>query len=261
MARGYGAGNGDVPTAVGHVLELKHHVLNGRIVQAKRLIEASRLALEDCADEDGNTPLHWCTQGLEVDAEKREATDEEMLVFLLQHGAPRNRQNILGESPLFAAVRMASSGCTQRAERLVGEMLRKGQADPNRPDNTGMTPLMEACALSLEPVAQLLLEQRADPSATCSSGLSAVKLAEDERCALLLKSPLAERAAKEAQASRERGEGESERDEPAMIGAAKSQAKNFEQTLFGQKLKPGLAKDKDQPGKPYPEYGTLHDID
>eukprot|EP00812_Abedinium_dasypus_P014418 NODE_7942_length_410_cov_302.281690.p4 GENE.NODE_7942_length_410_cov_302.281690~~NODE_7942_length_410_cov_302.281690.p4 ORF type:complete len:66 (+),score=15.38 NODE_7942_length_410_cov_302.281690:3-200(+) len=50
-------------------------------------------------------------------------------------------------------------------------------------------------------------------------------------------------------------------EEPAIETARERQAKRKEQTLFGQKLTPGLAHDKDKPGKPYPEYGTLYDID
>ncbi|CAK0856288.1 unnamed protein product [Prorocentrum cordatum] len=138
-------------------LELKHHVLNGRLAQAKRLLAATRLSLEDCQDEDGNTALHWCAQGLQADAEGRDAPDEETLVFLLQ------------------------------SEAMIG-----GHADPCRADISGETPLMEAAAAGLEGISKKQREK---------------------------------------------------------------QAKKFEQTLFGQRLRPGLAADKDRPGKPYPEYG------
>jgi len=262
MAGGYGGADGG---ATGRsILELKHHVMNGRLTQTKRILEASKMSLEDCEDEDGNTALHWCAHGLEVELHKREASEEEVMVFLLQHDAPRNRQNSLGESPLFAAIRKASPSELQRAERLVSELLTRGQVDACRADMTGETPLMEACSQGLESIARLLLEHRADPTAKSSSGLTAAQLAEDEPCMLLLKSPLAERAAKEAReaaAEQPPSAGTSQERAEADEVRRKRQARNFEQTLFGQKLNPGLAKDKDKPGKPYPEYGTLHDID
>ncbi|CAK0824857.1 unnamed protein product [Prorocentrum cordatum] len=112
-------------------LELKHHVLNGRLAQAKKLLASTRISLEDCQDEDGNTALHWCAQGLQTDAETREVPDEEMLIFLLQNGAPKNRQNRIGETPLMGAVRMATldplrAEASPRAPRQPagGELLR-----------------------------------------------------------------------------------------------------------------------------------------
>jgi hypothetical protein len=76
----------------------------------------------------------------------------------------------------------------------------------------------------------------------------------------LLKSPLAERAAKEAR--QEEAAGRTQEEQQKLNDQRRERrAKKFEQTLFGQKLQPGIAKDKDAPGKPYPEYGTLHDID
>ncbi|CAE8719395.1 unnamed protein product, partial [Polarella glacialis] len=243
-------------------LELKHHVLNGRLAQAKRLLSDSGLSLEDCADDDGHTPLHWCAQGLQTELEKREATDQETLVFLIQNGAPKNRQNTLGETPLMTAVRLAVLE-PSRAEALVEEMLSKARVDPCRADMSGETPLMEAAAAGLVGVGRILLEYRANPLAESSSGLTAAQLAEESggvEFVQLLKSPLAERAAKEARA--EDAAGRTAEDQQRFSELRReTQAKKFEQTLFGQKLKPGLAHDKDQPGKPYAEYGTLHDID
>mmetsp|Transcript_121094 Transcript_121094/g.328622 ORF Transcript_121094/g.328622 Transcript_121094/m.328622 type:complete len:254 (-) Transcript_121094:40-801(-) len=243
-------------------LELKHHVLNGRLAQAKKLLASTRISLEDCQDEDGNTALHWCAQGLQADAEGRDAPDEETLVFLLQNGAPKNRQNAIGETPLMATVRLATLD-PARAEALISAMLTKGHADPCRADISGETPLMEAAAAGLEGIGRLLLEHRASPLAESSSGLTAAQLAEEsgsEAFALLLRSPLAERAAREARA--EEAQGRSEEDlQRQREQRREKQAKKFEQTLFGQRLRPGLAADKDRPGKPYPEYGTLHDID
>merc|ERR1719464_120703 len=68
--------------------------------------------------------------GLQTETEKRDSKDEETLVFLLQNGAPKNRQNSLGETPLMAAVRMATLE-QARAETLIEEMLKKG-LDPCR---------------------------------------------------------------------------------------------------------------------------------
>lgn len=249
--------------AVGNTaLELKHHVLNGRLAQAKRLLASTQISLEDCADEDGNTALHWCAQGLQTETDKREASDQETFVFLLQHGAPKNAQNALGETPLMAAVRLATLEPT-RATALIEDMLKKGRVDPSRADISGETPLMEAAAGGLDSIGELLLEYRANPLAESCSGLTAAQLAEEsgsEKFVQLLKSPLAERAAREARA--EEAEGRTQEDRARINEARREkQAKKFEQTLFGQKLRPGLALDKDQPGKPYPEYGTLHDID
>ncbi|CAK0824854.1 unnamed protein product [Prorocentrum cordatum] len=140
-------------------LELKHHVLNGRLAQAKKLLASTRISLEDCQDEDGNTALHWCAQGLQTDAETREVPDEEMLIFLLQNGAPKNRQNRIGETPLMGAVRMATLD-PLRAEALISALLSKGHADPRRADVSGESPLMEAAAAGLEEVGRLLLEHR-----------------------------------------------------------------------------------------------------
>mmetsp|Transcript_1821 Transcript_1821/g.3266 ORF Transcript_1821/g.3266 Transcript_1821/m.3266 type:complete len:248 (-) Transcript_1821:95-838(-) len=241
------------------ILELKHHVLNGRLAQAKKLLAATQISLEDAADEDGNTPFHWLAQGL---GEASESSDQEMLVFLLQNGAPKNRQNSLGETPLMSAVRNALLD-QQRAEVLIEELLAKARVDPSRGDMVGETPLMEAAASGLEGLGKLLLTHRANPLAESGSGLTALQLAQDHQelaFLQLLKSPLAERAAMEAQKEETSGRTQEEAMRRAEERREK-QAKKFEQTLFGQKLRPGLARSKDEPGKPYPEYGTLHDID
>mmetsp|Transcript_47253 Transcript_47253/g.119675 ORF Transcript_47253/g.119675 Transcript_47253/m.119675 type:complete len:251 (+) Transcript_47253:77-829(+) len=243
-------------------LALKHHVLNGRLSEAKKVLASAQLSLEDCQDEDGNTPLHWCAQGLETETERREATDQETLAFLLQNGAPKNRQNALGETPLLLAVRLATLD-PARSQGLVEDLVKKGNVDPCRADLQGETPLMEAAAADLEVIGRLLLEGRANPLAKSTSGLTAAKLAAEsgnEAFVKLLKSPLAERAAKEARAEEADGKSTQER-EVASEFQRDRQAKKFDQTLFGQKMNPGLARDKDAPGKPYPEYGTLHDID
>lgn len=243
-------------------LELKHHVLNGRLPQAKKLLAASKLSLDEVQDEDQNTPLHWCAQGLQTESDKREGTDEETFVFLLQNGAPKNRQNSIGETPLLTCVRLATLE-PERALVLLKEMLVKGLLDPCRADMSGETPLMEAAASGLEKIGELLLEHRANPLAESSSGLTAMQLADESECkefVQLLKSPLAERAAKEAR--KEEADGKTVEERQRLNDERREKkAKKFEQTLFGQKMLPGLAKDKDKAGKPYPEYGTLHDID
>jgi len=244
------------------MLGFKHHILNGRLAQAKKALASAQLSLDDCVDEDGNTAMHWCSLALAEDAGKREVSDQEAFVFLLQNGAPRNRQNALGETPLLAAVRLATLD-PKRAEALVGDMLTKGQADPSRADMSGETPLMEAAAAGLEPLGRLLLEARANPLVESQGGLTAAQLADEsgsQDFVALLKSPLAERAAKEARTEEAEGKTKEEL-ERASEARRERKAKKFEQTLFGQKLKPGLAHDKDAPGKPYPEHGTLHDID
>jgi ankyrin repeat protein len=166
------------PTLGGNIaLELKHHVLNGRLTMAKKLLAASQLSLDEVTDEDSNTPLHWCSQGLETETEKREGTDEETFVFLLQNGAPKNRENALGETALMSAVRLSTLE-PKRAEALIKEMLIKGNVDPCRPDMSGETPLMEAAAAGLAPIGKLLLEHRANPLAESASGLTAAQLAD-----------------------------------------------------------------------------------
>lgn len=244
------------------MLALKHHLLNGRLSEVKKLLAAAKLSLEDCVDEDGNTPLHWCAQGLQTSAEKRAATDQETLAFLLQNGAPRNCQNTLGETPLLTAVRLAVLE-PLRAQRLIEDLLKKAHVDPCRCDISGETPLMEAAAIGSEPIGRLLLEARADPTAETANGLTAARSADEagaEEFLQLLRSPLAERARREARQT-EAEERTVEAQEQASEFQRDRKARKLEQTLFGQKLHPGLARDKDQPGKPYPEYGTLHDID
>lgn len=242
------------------ILELKYHILNGRLTQAKKLLAATQLSLEDATDENGDTALHWLAQALAEP--QNESSDQEMLAFLLQNGAPKNAQNALGETPLLSAVRLAALD-TQRSATLVEEFLVKARVDPQRTDLVGETPLMEAAAGGLEGIGRLLLEHRANPNAESSSGLTAMQLAEEhneKEFIQLLKSPLAARAAQEAKQEDAEGRTMEERQRLAEVRREK-QAKKFEQTLFGQKLRPGLAHEKDAPGKPYPEYGTLHDID
>lgn len=263
MSAGYVSGaGGSQAAAVNHVLELKHHIINGRLTQAKKLLSVSQISLEETVDDDSNSPLHWCAQGLGTDTDKRAATDQETFAFLLQNGAPKNRQNALGETPLLTAVRMAVAE-PERAEKLIEDMLKKGMVDSGRSDMSGETPLMEAAAAGLECIGRLLLEHRANPLAESSSGLTAAQLASESDCEAfvqLLKSPLAERAAKEARVEDTQGKTMEQREKEKQERREK-QAKKYEQTLFGQKLQPGLARDADKPGKPYPEYGTLHDID
>merc|ERR1719464_2274060 len=119
--------------------------------------------------------------GLQTETEKREAKDEETLVFLLQNGAPKNRQNNLGETALMSAVRLATLE-QARAEVLIEEMLKTGRVDPCRSDMTGETPLMEAAASGIESLGKLLLEYRANPLAESSNGLTAAQLAEESNC-------------------------------------------------------------------------------
>ncbi|OLP97717.1 hypothetical protein AK812_SmicGene19914 [Symbiodinium microadriaticum] len=125
------------------------------------------------------------------------------------------------------------------------------------------SPHVVAAAAGLEGLGETLLTHRANPLAESSSGLTAMQLAQEYgqvAFVQLLKSPLAERAAMEAR--KEEASGRSQEDAQRMAELRREkQAKKFEQTLFGQKLRPGLAHGKDEPGKPYAEYGTLHDID
>eukprot|EP00913_Durusdinium_trenchii_P019769 g18584.t1 len=223
------------------ILELKYHILNGRLTQAKKLLAATQLSLEDATDENGDTALHWLAQALAEP--QNESSDQE-----------RCRD-------------------TQRSATLVEEFLVKARVDPQRTDLVGETPLMEAAAGGLEGIGRLLLEHRANPNAESSSGLTAMQLAEEhneKEFIQLLKSPLAARAAQEAKQEDAEGrtangtaEGAKTMEERQRLAEVRreKQAKKFEQTLFGQKLRPGLAHEKDAPGKPYPEYGTLHDID
>merc|ERR1712185_325860 len=117
---------------------------------------------------------------------------------------------------------------------------------------------MGAAAAGLENLGRPLLEHRANPLAESASGLTAAQLASESDCEAfvqLLKSPLAERAAQEARVEDAQGKTTELREKEKQERREK-QAKKFEQTLFGQKLQPGLAKDADKPGKPYAEYGT-----
>jgi len=246
------------------ILQLKHHILNGRLVQAKKLLAASHLALEDAQDEDGNTPLHWCAQGLGIESAKREARDEEACAFLLQTGASRSKKNHLGETALMTAMRVPLSDST-RAEALTEMLLTRAMIDPCLADSVGETPLMEAAATGFTGLGRLLLEHRANPLAQSTTGLTANELAESSghtEFLNLLKSPLAERAVRDAAMREAQGDASgSVEEEDTMQENRFRSAKRFEQTLFGQKMHAGLARHKDGPGKPYPEYGTLHDID
>jgi ankyrin repeat protein len=240
------------------ILELKHHILNARLKATKKLITTTQVDMEDAVDDDGNGPLHWCAQSLSE--ERREESPREMLHYLVSQNAPRNRQNVLGETPLLAALRAPPAGQEGMpvTERLVGEMLKEAGADPNRVDMTGETALMEAASAGYESIGKLLLEHRADPGQISSAGLTAADLAAEAGAtdfADLLKTPLAQRALKEAKAKRTEEEAR-EKENVKDFNTSKK-----EQLLFGQRQAPGIAKDKDKPGKPYPEYGTLHDID
>merc|ERR1711971_1408165 len=63
MSAGYGRGQ-QMASSINHILELKYHVINGRLTQAKKLLSASQLSLEEICDDDSNTPLHWCAHAL-----------------------------------------------------------------------------------------------------------------------------------------------------------------------------------------------------
>ncbi|CAK0824849.1 unnamed protein product [Prorocentrum cordatum] len=230
-------------------LELKHHVLNGRLAQAKKLLASTRISLEDCQDEDGNTALHWCAQGLQTDAETREVPDEEMLIFLLQNGAPKNRQNRIGETPLMGAVRMATldplrAEASPRAPRQPagGELLR---AD-GRAAGAGVRLRGLRAPAEVAP-------RRENARALASYVLvQAVLVAV---AAFPCGSPGQEVCLEEALGrSEEHLQGHRER-------RREGEAKQLEQTLFGQRLRPGLSCDRGRPGHPYAEYQTLHDID
>merc|ERR1712032_136165 len=165
----------------------------------------------------------------------------------------------------MTAMRVAHSDSV-RAQALVDVLLTRAMIDACQPDSMGETPLMEAAAAGLTDLGRLLLEHRANPLATSSTGLMASQMAETSghiEFMNLLKSPLAERAARDAATRESHGgvEGYDEEDDTMQEKRMERSAKRFEQTLFGQKMHAGLARHKDAPGKPYPEYGTLHDID
>merc|ERR1719301_171074 len=154
--------------------------------------------------------------------------------YLVSQNAPRNRQNVLGETPLLAALRAPPAGEEGIAvtERLVGEMLKEAGADPNRVDMTGETALMEAASAGYESIGKLLLEHRADPEKMSSAGLTAVDLAAEAGAssfADLLKSPLAQRAINEAKAKRTEEEAR-EKENVKDFNTSKK-----EQLLFGQR--------------------------
>merc|ERR1719335_44693 len=99
---------------------------------------------------------------------------------------------------------------------------------------------MEAAAAGLEGIGKILLEHRANPLAESASGLTAAQLASESDCEAfvkLLKSPLAERAAKEARQEDAEGKSMEQRAKEKDERRA-AQAKKFEQTLFGQKMYP-----------------------
>ncbi len=97
--------------------------------------------------------------------------------ILLEHGA---NPNIPGDpdpndegrfcTPLIGAVRHDS-------RRELVELLLRGGADPNQPDNLGMTPLMYASTFGATEIVKLLVESGADVRTATDDGQDALYFA------------------------------------------------------------------------------------
>lgn len=97
-------------------------------------------------DEDmGHTPLHSAVQ----------ANAGDMVAILLKFGAPVNKQNIEGASPLYVA---CEEGYFAIAQRLL-----RSEASPGTGGRGGMTPLHAVCLNGHTNLVRLLLERGALP--------------------------------------------------------------------------------------------------
>lgn len=134
-----------------------HHACQQKNLAAVRALLQDGVSLM-CADDNGDTPLHLVIQGFSQ-------TEKEIIHLLLASGgAPLvNAVNINGKTPLHLAIQ-------GNAFELVQQMLLVG-ADPNLPDNQGLTPLhLTAMQWNAgEGMMKLLIENGADINKKASS--------------------------------------------------------------------------------------------
>ncbi|CAK9050308.1 unnamed protein product [Durusdinium trenchii] len=104
--------------------------LNGGSEHLQRIISL--------ADTDGNTALHRCVTAEQTGAQPRLAQ------LLVDANSPVDTSNVLGETPLLAAVRA-------QATADVVEVLLQARADPNHQDALSETALMEDSGRACEP--------------------------------------------------------------------------------------------------------------
>ncbi|MCK4871772.1 MAG: ankyrin repeat domain-containing protein [Phycisphaerales bacterium] len=94
---------------------------------------------------------------------------EEMVVFLLHHGADPNLPNADGDGPLMLA---CQAGASSAAEQLLN-----AGTDIECVNNSGQTALLLACGAGSVPTVKLLLSAGADLSATDAAGWTVIDYA------------------------------------------------------------------------------------
>lgn len=147
---------------------IMHAAVNGDVEVLGKLI--AKGANVNATNHSGDTAL---TLRVADDTYRNDA-----VLFLLQHGAQANLANALGKTALQLAVeRDCDPKDAAQQTALVGILL-ANQADPNRIDPRGNTPLhLAALAGQPQGVLALLLRAAADPHALNRDGLDALSQA------------------------------------------------------------------------------------
>lgn len=142
-------------------------------------------------DLEGGTPLMWAA----------EYGQNGVVQALLAHGADPALQDKRGWTALdWAAQRDQSAAASLLRSRTpirIGDAARLGDMirlqtcldlgdDPNQPDDSGATPLMQAAQAACLPAARLLLERGASVRRTRKDGMTALHLAAASGCAPLV---------------------------------------------------------------------------
>jgi len=131
------------------------------------------------ADDDGNTALHRSVTVVPPLNGVEEQHAARVTELLLRARATVDTSNVLGETPLVAAVRAAGTS-------EVVQVLLKAQADPNHQDSMRETALMEAACSGAVDLCRCLLDARADPLLQNMQGLTAWDLAQQSGSAKFL---------------------------------------------------------------------------
>ncbi|MCK4871774.1 MAG: ankyrin repeat domain-containing protein [Phycisphaerales bacterium] len=135
-----------------------HEAASDNSIAMLELLMQHGAHLNDAITAQGNAILH------SVGYSKEDA--EEMVAFLLHHGADPKLPNADGDGPLMLA---CQAGASSAAEQLLN-----AGADINCVNNNGQTALLLACGAGSMPTVKLLLSAGADLSATDAAGRTAI---------------------------------------------------------------------------------------
>ncbi|MCK4871773.1 MAG: ankyrin repeat domain-containing protein [Phycisphaerales bacterium] len=138
-----------------------HEAASDNSIAMLELLMQHGAHLNDAITAQGNTVLH------SVGYSKEDA--EEMVAFLLRHGADPKLPNADGDGPLMLA---CQAGASSAAEQLLN-----AGADIDCVNNSGQTALLLACGAGSVPTVKLLLSAGADLSATDAAGRTAIDYA------------------------------------------------------------------------------------